>query len=71
MEEQTQTPDIVKNIVGVLMFIPPIGIPVLIAGVGLKVAGFLFNTAGFVVGAAGSQVSKVLGSMCCSGQPCK
>lgn len=66
MTEQTQSPDIVKNVVGILICFPPIGIPVFFAGVGVKIAGFIFNAAGSLLGQAGT----VLGSVFCSGQNC-
>jgi hypothetical protein len=66
MTEQTQSPDIVKNVVGVLMFVPSIGIPVFFASVGIRIAGFLFNVAGSVLG----QATKTLSGVFCSGQNC-
>ncbi|WP_166808686.1 hypothetical protein [Candidatus Chlorobium masyuteum] len=71
MAEQSQSPDIVKNVVGVLLFVPSIGIPVFFASVGIRIAGFLFNTAGSVAGAVAGQVSTVLGSVFCSGSASK
>jgi hypothetical protein len=60
MTQQTQPPDIVKNVVGVLMLFPPIGIPVFLAGVGIKVAGFMFNAAGTVIGQAGNLIGQAV-----------
>ncbi len=71
MAEQSQSPDIVKNVVGVLLFVPSIGIPVFFASVGIRIAGFLINTVGSVAGSVASQVSNALGSVFCSGQTCK
>ncbi|NTV05678.1 MAG: hypothetical protein HGA59_04110 [Chlorobiaceae bacterium] len=64
MTEQVQQPDLLKKVGGVLMFIPFIGIPVVIASFGIKVAGFLFNAAGSLLG----QATTALSSVCCSGQ---
>jgi hypothetical protein len=71
MAEQTQSPDILKNVAGVLMFFPPFGIPVFFASVGFKIAGILINTAGSVVGAVTGQLSNIFSGICCSGSSCK
>ena len=71
MAEQTQSPDILKSVGGVLMFFPPIGIPVFFASIGFKIAGFLFNTAGSVVGAVAGQASNIVSGIFCSGSSCK
>jgi hypothetical protein len=66
MTEQLQQPDILKKVGGVLMFIPFIGIPVVIASFGIKVAGFLLNTASSMLG----QATTALTGVFCSGQTC-
>ncbi len=71
MAEETQSPGILKSVGGVLMFFPPIGIPVFFASIGFKIAGFLFNTAGSVVGAIAAQASSIVGGIFCSGPSCK
>jgi divalent metal cation (Fe/Co/Zn/Cd) transporter len=66
MTEQLQQTDIVKKVGGVLMFIPFIGIPVILASFGIKIAGFIINAAGSVLG----QAATVLSGACCSTQNC-
>jgi hypothetical protein len=57
---QIQQPNVLKNVVGVLLFIPSIGIPVLFASVGIRIAGILLNVAGSIVGTATSVISGVI-----------
>ena len=66
MTEQLQQSDVLKKVGGILMFVPFIGIPVIIASVGIKVAGFLLDTAGSVLGQATSALTGVF----CSGKTC-
>jgi hypothetical protein len=61
MEQQgQQQPDIVKNVTGVLMLIPSIGIPIFFASVGIRIAGFLFSVAGTVLGSAAQIVGNIV-----------
>jgi len=58
--QQMQQPNVLKNVVGVLLFIPSIGIPVLFASVGIRIAGILLNVASSIVGTATSVISGVI-----------